>query len=93
MATTVQRDWIVEADDRLVIGSNEALVSIVSRLMPTPLLRISDVAGALGVSVSQVHNWIDSGRFTCLEVGDGDKRKHRRIVRVSFVEFLRKSMV
>lgn len=90
---TVQRDWIVEANDRLVIGSDEALSSIVSRLTPTPLLKIVDVATALDISVSQVHNWIDSGRFSCLDVGDGEKRTHRRIIRVSFIEFLRKSMI
>lgn len=89
----VQRDWVVEADDKLVVGSDEALQSIVDRLPVTALIKVVDAATALDVSPSQVHNWIDSGSFQCLVIGVGDGRKHRRIIRSSFVEFLRKSLV
>ena len=92
MAKTVERDWVVEAGDKLVASSDEALASIVSRLPATPLLHVADVAAALDISTSQVHNWIDEGDFQCFAVGKSDKRKHRRIVRVSFLEFLRKSI-
>lgn len=95
MAKTVERDWVVEAGDKLVVGSDEALASIVSRLPATPLLHVADVAAALDISTSQVHNWIDEGDFQCFAVGKSGKsgkRKHRRIVRVSFLEFLRKSI-
>ena len=89
----VQRDWVVEADDKLVVGSDEALQSIVDRLPVTALLKVVDAATALDVSPSQVHNWIDSGAFQCFVVGSSDKRKHYRIIRVSFIAFLRKSII
>ena len=87
------RDWVIEAGDKLAIGSDAALSSIVERLPITSLLRVVDVATALDVSTSQVHNWIDSGAFQCFAVGSSDKRKHYRIVRVSFIAFLRKSII
>ena len=93
MSAPVQRDWIVEASDRLVIGSDEAVGSIVARLPVTPLLRVADIAAALNISASQVHNWIDSGKFKVLSMGVGGVRQHRRIVRVSFISFLKGSIV
>lgn len=92
MAKIVERDWVVEANDRLVVNDDEAVKSIVDRLPATPLLKVSDVACALGVGETQVLNWIELGFFKVMSIGIGEVRPHNRIVRVSFIDWVKRSI-
>ena len=59
----MQRDYIIEGEDRITIGGSEELQTMVDRLPATPLLSVTDVAAALDLSRDVIYAWIDSGQF------------------------------
>lgn len=87
-----QRDFIIEEGDRLIVAGSAELQSMTERLPATPLLSVSDVSSALGISRDVVYAWIDTGQFTILKANGGDKNFFR-IFRNSFIAFLKSRII
>ena len=87
-----QRDFIIEEGDRLIVAGSAELQSMTDRLPAAPLLSVSDVSAALGISRDVVYAWIDSGQFKILKA-NGHDRNFFRIFRVSFIEFLKSRII
>jgi hypothetical protein len=88
-ARALQRDWVIEHEDELVVGGDAALAVIVSRLPATPFLSVVDVCESLDISRYVVYRWLEAGAFRYLESGSGKTNKHYAILRDSFIEFLK----
>lgn len=84
----IQRDRVIERDDKLVVGGNAELATIVSRLPSSDTISVSDIAAALNCSRSIVYAWIESGRFKVLDKGGTDKPLYYAF-RSSLVDFLK----
>lgn len=88
----MQRDYIIEGEDRITIGGSEELQTMVDRLPATPLLSVTDVAAALDLSRDVIYAWIDSGQFKIF-AAHGHDRNFYRIFRGSFIAFLRSRII
>lgn len=84
----IQRDRVIERDDKLVVGVDAALATIVSRLPAADTISVSDIASALDCSRSIVYAWIESGRFKVIDKGGSDKPLYYAF-RASLIDFLK----
>lgn len=84
-----QRDMLVELEDAKHIDSVE-VQDVVNVLPPSPLLTVSDVAGALNRSVEYVRGLVESGAIKRLP-GQGKERENYQISRVSVIKYLKRS--
>ena len=85
----VQRDMIQELEDAKTVDSVE-VQDVVNALPPSPLLTVSDVAGALNRSVEYVRGLVESGAIKRLP-GQGRERENYQISRVSVIQYLKRS--
>lgn len=86
---TIQRDMLVELDDAKHIDSVE-VQDVVNALPASPLLSVTDVAGALNRSSEYVRGLVDSGELKKLP-GLGKVRDTYQISRVSVIQYLKKA--
>lgn len=84
----IQRDYIIEGEDNLIVAGSAELQCMVDRLPATPMLSVTDVSAALNLSREVIYAWIDSGQFTVF-AANGHDRNFYRIFRSSFIEFLK----
>ena len=85
---TIQRDMLQELEDAKTVDSVE-VQDVVNALPPSPLLTVSDVAGALNRSVEYVRGLVESGAIKRLP-GRGKKRENYQISRVSVIQYLKR---
>jgi len=87
-----QRDWVIEAGDRFYVADDAAMRVIVNRLPQKDLLGIGEVAEALNVNKNVVVAWCDSGRVSFIDLGAGERKQYRKIVRPSLLAFIKSRM-
>lgn len=80
-------DWITAMADADAAKKRPELSPLLRALPQQPLLSVSDVAVALGVSVDLVYAWIDEGRVLRTNLGS-TKKPFYKIQRDSLVAFL-----
>lgn len=86
---TIQRDMLQELEDAKTVDSIE-VQDVVNALPPSPLLTVSDVAGALNRSVEYVRGLVEAGELKKLP-GQGKERENYQISRVSVIQYLKRS--
>ena len=86
---TIQRDMLVELEDAKTVDSVE-VQDVVNAMPASPLLTVSDVAGALNRSVEYVRGLVESGELKKLP-GQGKERENYQISRVSVIQYLKRS--
>lgn len=80
-------DWITAMADAATAKTRPELAPLLRALPQGPLLSVSDVAVALGVSVDLVYAWIDEGKVLRTNLGS-TKKPFYKIQRDSLVAFL-----
>lgn len=83
-----QRDMLVELEDAKHIDSVE-VQDVVNALPASPLLTVSDVAGALNRSTEFVRGLVEAGELKKLP-GRGKERDTYQISRISVIQYLKK---
>ncbi len=92
----IQRDFLIEAEDAVVVRGNAALKAILDAMPQKAFLRVFEIIqpeGPLPVSAETVYRWIDMGRFTVLNASSSKDRNRYLILRYSLVAFLRECIV
>ena len=84
----IQRDMLVELEDAKHIDSVE-VQDVVNALPASPLLTVSDVAGALNRSTQFVRDLVEAGELKKLP-GLGTARDTYQISRISVIQYLKK---
>lgn len=84
----IQRDMLVELEDAKHIDSVE-VQDVVNALPSSPLLTVSDVAGALNRSTEFVRGLVEAGELKKLP-GRGTTRDTYQISRISVIQYLKK---
>lgn len=84
-----QRDFLIEADDELVIRGDSVLREIVQALPAETILKPYQIREVLSVSEDVIYHWIESGKFAFINLTSGKKGVPRYgIFRASFIKFL-----